>query len=64
MWESVFRPPKDDRDFTEAETKALEDEKTKIKNEWIKKTKKKKWEKEDDAKMNQDYRAAIGVKLK
>jgi hypothetical protein len=39
------------------------DEKAKIKNEWIKKTKKKKWAEEDDKKMNDDYMVAIQKRL-
>jgi len=59
MWESTFRPPPDDRDFTDAEIKTIEDEKNKIKNDWLKKTKRKKWEKEDDKKMMEDYHIAL-----
>lgn len=64
MWESSsFRPPSDERDFTESEAKAMEDEKTKIKAEWIKKSKKKKWGDDEEKKMADDYSAAIQSRL-
>lgn len=63
MWDYVFRPPLNERDFTDQEMKLFEDEKTKIKTEWIKKTKKKKWVEEDDKKMIDDYRNALSNKI-
>lgn len=63
MWDYVFRPPLNERDFTEQEIKIFEDEKQKIKAEWIKKSKKKKWTEEDDKKMIDDYRNALSNKI-
>lgn len=63
MWEYIFRPPSDEKDFTEAELKQFEDEKAKIKAEWMKKTKKKKWTDEEEKKMIEDYRASLFGKV-
>lgn len=63
MWESVFRPPSDEKDLSEAEIKAIEDEKNKIKAEWVKRKKVKKWAEEEDKKMAEDYRVAIDKRV-
>lgn len=60
MWEtSSFRPPSNERDFTEAEFKAMEDDKAKVKAEWMKRTKKKKWSDDEEKKMYEDYTVAL-----
>ncbi|KAL4481803.1 hypothetical protein ABPG74_007892 [Tetrahymena malaccensis] len=63
MWEYVFRPPLQERDFTEQELKQFEDEKAKIKADWMKKAKKKKWTDDDEKKMIEDYRNQLSTRI-
>lgn len=57
MWEVVWREPQETDG--EPEKKAKDDEIAKIKAEWLKKAKKKKWGEEDEKNLVADYRKRV-----
>lgn len=63
MWEQVFTTPLD-RDLTEEEKKQKEDELQKVKGEWIKRTKKKKWTDDDNNQMVEKYKTTLKEKTR
>lgn len=62
MWEVPWREPQDAD--AEPEKKARDDELAKIKAEWLKKAKKKKWGEEDEKNMLADYRKRVEERAK
>lgn len=58
MWEYVFKVP-GEQDPTPEELKIRQDEFTKMKAEWLKKAKKKKWNEELEKELIEDYRKRL-----
>jgi hypothetical protein len=62
MWEYTFKVPSDN-DPTPEEIKAKNDELTKIKAEWLKKAKKKKWTDDNERELIEDYRKKLSDRV-
>ena len=59
MWQTTFRQPTDN---DEEDLKIKKDQMDKVKAEWLKRTKKKKWGEEEDKQMMEDYRVKLRAK--
>ncbi len=59
MWQTTFRQPTDN---DEEDLKIKKDQMDKVKAEWLKRTKKKKWGEEEDKQMMEEYRVKLRAK--
>lgn len=62
MWEYNFKVPSE-QDPTPEEIKQKNDEINKIKAEWLKRTKKKKWTEENEKEMIEDYKKKFSERV-
>ena len=63
MWDNTFISP-GDKPISEEELRVREEELNKVKAEWLKKAKKKKWEKEDEKNLIAQYSATVNERMK